>query len=105
VHFLLREIEINVPVTKIRRQNAKDPLRDVAVAWESIMSIVIQNCSFVNVALVLRTQLTKRKRTRVILKGWNCKVNLNAKAVLKTVNMVKLISIADDQMEDNLKCS
>jgi hypothetical protein len=44
VHFLLREIERNIPMTIIRNWNVMDAMRDVAVAWESISSSVIQNC-------------------------------------------------------------
>jgi hypothetical protein len=44
VHFLLREIERNVPTTDIRKWNVTDAMRGIAVVWESIISTVIQNC-------------------------------------------------------------
>jgi hypothetical protein len=35
VRFLLREIEINVSATDIRKWNVMDAMRGIAVAWES----------------------------------------------------------------------
>ncbi|KAJ8897940.1 hypothetical protein PR048_003298 [Dryococelus australis] len=43
VHFLLREIKINVLVGEIRNWKVLDALRGVAVAWDSISAEVIRN--------------------------------------------------------------
>jgi hypothetical protein len=42
VHFLLQEIDRNIPTKHIRKWNILDAM--ISVAWESIMPTAIQNC-------------------------------------------------------------
>lgn len=46
MHFVLREIERNIPATNIRKWNVMDSMRGIAVMWESIKSTAIQNYIF-----------------------------------------------------------
>jgi hypothetical protein len=44
VHFLLREIDRDVPAEGVRKWNILDAMQGVSMAWESIVPAVIQNC-------------------------------------------------------------